>query len=1062
MVLSDLSVKRPVFASVLALLLIAFGLVSFDRLPLREYPDIDPPIVSIETNYPGAAANVVETRITELIEERIAGVEGIKFVESTSEDGESNITVEFDIGRDVDAAANDIRDRVAAIFDDLPEEADPPEIQKVDSNDDVIMWLNLTSDRLTVPELTDYAERYLVDRFSVLDGVARVRVGGGKSFAMRVWLDRTALAARGLTVNDVETALRAENVELPAGNIESVERQFTVRVKRAFRTPEDFARLVLARGQDGYLVRLGDVARVERGARENRTFFRGNGVPMVGLGIIKQSTANTIDVARAAKEEMARVNPTLPNGMAIKQSYDTSVFVEGAIREVYKTLFIAMGLVVLVIFLFLGSVRAMLVPAVTVPVSLIATCIVLYALGFSINLLTLLALVLAIGLVVDDAIVVLENIYRRMDEYQETPLVAAYRGARQVGFAVIATTLVLIAVFVPIAFLQGDVGRLFSEFALTMAAAVAFSSLVALSLSPMLASKLLKPSRAKGPITAFTDKGFRLSQRGYGALLRGALRFPLIAVLIFAGLIGGTVWLYQQISFEYAPKEDRGAFFVIVNGPEGASHAYMREYMDEIEQRLMPLVDNDELIRLLVRTPRSFGNFANFNTGIVIAVLNDWSVRRSAWDIMDDVRGRVADLPGVRAFPVMRQGFGRSIQKPVQFVIGGGTYAELAEWRDILLERIEADNPGLLGIDWDYKETKPQLQVAIDYDRAAELGVTISHIGRTLETMLGSRRVTTYIDAGEEYDVILEGERDTQRTPTNLQNIYVRSERSGRLIPLSNLVRLEEFAASTTLNRYNRIRAITIQANLADQLALGDALSYLENLVREHLPGNVTIDYKGQSQDFKFSGESILFVFVLGIIVVFLVLAAQFESYVHPFIIMLTVPLAMAGGLLGLYLTDSTLNLYSQIGLIMLVGLAAKNGILIVEFANQLRDEGMPFREAILQASEVRLRPIVMTGITTAAGAVPLILSFGAGAETRMVIGVVVLAGVLAATLFTLLIVPVAYDLLARGTGSPGDVERRLKAEGETAPPAGGASTPALAANNGVEAETAKTAAAES
>ncbi|MGD8312377.1 MAG: efflux RND transporter permease subunit, partial [Gammaproteobacteria bacterium] len=816
MILSDISVTRPVLAAVMSLLLIAFGLVSFDRLPLREYPDIDPPVVSIETIYPGAAASVVETRITELIEDRVAGVEGIRFIDSKSEDGRSVINVEFSVKRDVDAAANDIRDRVSTVLDDLPDEADPPEIRKVDSNEDVIMWLNLASGNMSVPELTDYASRYLVDRFSVLDGVARVRVGGGQVYAMRIWLDRRELAARGLTVADVETALRSENVELPAGSIDSGQRQFTVRVKRGFRSADDFARLVLARGADGYLVRLGDVARVERGAAEDRLFFRGNGVPMVGIGIIKQSTANTLAVARAAKAEVRRINPTLPEGMAIKQSYDSSVFVEGAIREVFKTLGIAITLVIAVIYLFLGGVRAMLVPAVTVPVSLIATFSVLLILGYSINILTLLALVLAIGLVVDDAIVVLENIHRRMEEYGESRLVAAFRGTRQVGFAVVATTVVLVAVFVPIAFLQGDVGRLFSEFALTMAAAVSFSSFVALSLSAMLASKILPPVERQGRISVLVDRGFHRVRRGYLKLLRGTLRHAWVVGAVFTAILAGSAWLLQAIPSEYAPKEDRGVFYLLVTAPEGASYKYIAEYMTEIEARMMPLVENGEISRLLVRAPRAFGNYEIFNTGIVINVLNDWSARRSAWEIMDDVRRRLADLPGVRAFPVMRQGFGARVQKPVQFVIGGGTYAELAEWRDILLARIEEDDPGLIGLDWDYKETKPQLQIAIDYDRAADLGVTVNTIGRTLETMLGSRRVTTYIDAGEEYDVILEGERAALRTPTDLDNLYVRSARTGELIPLSNLVRLEEFADSISLNRYNRVRAITLQANLAD------------------------------------------------------------------------------------------------------------------------------------------------------------------------------------------------------------------------------------------------------
>jgi multidrug efflux pump len=1029
MILSDVSVTRPVLAAVLSLLLIAFGLVSFERLPLREYPDIDPPVVSIETIYPGAAASVVETRITELIEDRIAGVEGIRFISSRSEDGRSDISVEFEVGRDVDAAANDIRDRVSAVLDDLPVEADPPEIRKVDSNEEVIMWLNLVSDRMSVPELTDYADRYLVDRFSVLDGVARVRIGGGQVYAMRVWLDRRALAARGLTVADVETALRAENLELPAGSIDSEDRQLTVRVQRSFTTPDDFARLVLARGADGYLVRLGDVARVERTAAEDRLFFRGNGIPMVGIGIIKQSTANTLAVARAAKAEMNRINPALPEGMALKQSYDSSVFVEGAIHEVFKTLAIAIFLVILVIYLFLGSVRAMLVPAVTVPVSLVATFIVLLALDFSINILTLLALVLAIGLVVDDAIVVLENIHRRMEEYGETRLVAAFRGTRQVGFAVVATTVVLVAVFVPIAFLQGDVGRLFSEFALTMAAAVSFSSFVALSLSAMLASRVLPDVSREGWATRLVDQAFRRIRLGYMAALRGSLRHTGVAGTVFVAVLAGSAWLLREIPDEYAPKEDRGVFYLMVTGPEGSSYQFISEYMTEIERRMMPLVESGEVTRLLVRAPRAFGNYEIFNTGIVINVLDDWPERRSAWAIMDEVRTRLADLPGVRVFPVMRQGFGARIQKPVQFVIGGGTYAELAEWRDVLVDRIDADNPGLVGLDWDYKETKPQLRVVIDYERAADLGVTIAAIGRTLETMLGSRRVTTYIDAGEEYDVILEGERATQRTPTNLENIYVRSDRSGRLVPLSNLVRLEEFADSTTLNRYNRVRAITLEANLADGVALGEALDFLEGLVDRYLPGNVIVDYKGQSQDYRNAGGSILFVLLLGTIVVFLVLAAQFESWIHPLVIMLTVPLAMGGALLGLYATGQTLNLYSQIGLIMLVGLAAKNGILIVEFANQLRDAGRPFRDALLEAAGVRLRPIVMTGITTAAGSLPLLLSSGAGTETRVVIGTVILCGVLAATVFTLFVVPVAYDLLARHTGSPGDRRRRLEKE---------------------------------
>lgn len=1030
MIISDISVKRPVFASVISLLLIAFGLVSFDRLSLREYPDIDPPVVTVEVSYPGAPANIVETRITEVIEERIAGVEGIEFIQSSSQDGESNVSIEFSIGRDVDSAANDIRDRIAGVQDNLPEEAEPPEVQKVDSSDDVVIWQNLASSNMTVPELTDYAERYLVDQYSTLDGVARIRVGGSQRYAMRVWLDRQNLAAKGLSVTDVERALRAENIELPAGSLESEQRLFKARVDRNFTDASKFASLVLAEGSDGYLIRLGDVARVELGLEEDRTFFRGNGIPMVGIGVVKQSTANTIEVARNVKELTERLNKNLPEGMSIEQSYDASVFIEAAINEVYTTLFIAIACVVTVIYLFLGSVRAMLIPAVTVPVSIIATFILVYTLGFSINLLTLLALVLAIGLVVDDAIVVLENVTRRLQTYKETPLVAAFRGTRQVGFAVIATTLVLISVFVPITFLEGDVGRLFTEFALTIAAAVAFSSLVALTLSPMLSSKILKQDNQKPALAVrATSRAVNFLRDGYMRILKTAFRAPLLGVVLFFGLLLGTSMLYPNINQEFTPREDRGAFFLLVNGPEGSSYEYIKTYMDEIESRMMKYVDNGEARRLLVRAPRAWGSIENFSGGIVIVILEDWSKRRSAFAIMDEVRESMSELPGVRAFPIMRQGLGGGTGKPVQFVVGGSTYEELARWRDILVTKIEENNPGFVGLDSDYKETRPQLDFIVNYDRAADLGVTISEIGRTLETMLGGRNVTTFLERGEEYDVIIEGERDTQRSFDDVKNIYVRSERTNQLIPLSNLISIDEYGAAETLSRYNRVRAITLEANLNDKLTLGGALAHLEQLVRDELPETAVVDYKGQSRDFINSGSSIVFVFLLGLAVVFLVLAAQFESFIHPFVIMLTVPLAMGGGLLGLYLTGFSLNIYSEIGLIMLVGLAAKNGILIVEFANQLRDQGKDFDDALLEAAHTRFRPIVMTGLTTMAGTIPLILSSGAGAETREVIGTVMLAGVLAATIFTLFIVPIAYRLLTRKTRSPQAISRQLESE---------------------------------
>ncbi|MFO7909500.1 MAG: efflux RND transporter permease subunit [Halomonas sp.] len=1029
MVISDISVQRPVLATVLAALIVAFGLLALERLPLQEYPSIDPPVVGIDTRYPGASASIVETRITQLLEDRISGVEGIEVISSSSEDGRSSINVEFSLDMDIDAAANDIRDRISGSLDNLPEEADPPEVQKADSSSDVVLWMSLSGENYSMAELTDYADRYLVDSLSVLPGVSQVRVGGGREYAMRVWLDADALAARQLTVGDVEQVLRDENVELPGGAVESQERQFIVRLPRNFSTPKDFRSLVLAESESGYLIRLNDVARVEIGSVEERTIFRGNGTPLVGLGLMKQSTANVLEISRGAQAEMERLQTTLPDDMSLSLNFDASVFVSGAIKEVMITLFVSMGLVVIVIFAFLGNIRTTFIPAITVPIALIGTFAALAVMGFTINLLTLLALVLAIGLIVDDAIVVLENIHRRMQEYGETPLVAAFRGSRQIAFAVVATTLVLIAVFVPLSFLQGDIGRLFSEFALTLAAAVALSSVLALTLTPMMASKILSSNAHEGPVARATHRVLDAARRTYRRMLTGVLTLRWLVVVAFFALVGAMLWLNEQLPNEYTPQEDRGNFFVIVNGPPGATYSYMLDYMDEIEARMLPMLDDGEVERVLVRAPRGWGNIENFNGGFVIVNLADWDERRSAWPIMQDVRESLSDLPGVRAFPVMRQGFGGRTEKPVQFVLGGGTYEQLAEWRDTLIEHIEDDNPRLSGLESDFEESQPQLRVDIDYTRAAALGVTITEIGRTLETLLGGRSVTRYVDNGQEYDVILEAESGANPSPRSLEDIRVRSARSGELIPLASLVTLTDFAGPSNLNRFNRLRAVTIEADLVDGYPLGEALEYLDNAVNEILPAEAQTDVKGASRDYQEASGATTFLLALGVLVVFLVLAGQFESFVHPFVIMLTVPLAISGALFALFITGQSLNIYSQVGLVMLIGLAAKNGILIVEFTNQLRDQGFAFRDALIDASTTRLRPILMTAITTMAGAIPLIISTGPGAESRLVIGTVIMAGVGAATLFTLFVVPVAYDLLARRTGSPKAISHQLERE---------------------------------
>jgi len=1028
MFLSDVSIRRPVLATVFSILLIVFGVISFSRLPVREYPDIDPPVVSVESRYPGAAAAVVETRVTQVVEDAISGIEGIRSVDSVSRDGISEVTVEFYIDRDLEAAVNDVRDRISRILDNLPDEAEPPEIFKVDSNSSVIMWLNLVSDRMDGLDLTDYAQRFLVDRFSVLDGVARVWVGGARRYAMRIWLDRQAMAAQEVTTTDVEQALRAQNLELPAGRVESTRKEFTVRVTRLFNNAEDFGRLVVRQGRDGHLIRLRDFARVERGAEDNRSVLRGNRIPMVGLGIVRQSKANTLDVAHAVKREAEVVNKTLPEGMQLIQSYDTSVFIEASILEVYKTLAITAVLVVAVLFLFLGSFRATLVPALTVPVSLIASFAVLWIMDFSVNLLTLLAMILAIGMVVDDAIVVLENIFRRIQQ-GEPPLLAALKGTRQVGFAVIATTLVLVAVFVPITFMQGNTGRLFSEFAIALAGAVCLSSLVALTLSPMMCSRILKARPLGTP-----QRYGRLSRlqeatsEHYGRLLTGLMKRKWVVAVIFAISLTSIPLFYALIDKEYSPLEDRGAFFVIADGPEGAGFDKSYEMLERMEGVLMPLYEKGEATRVLLRVPASFASTNEVNSVRGIVVLSPWSERdRSMQEIMAAVNRQLAALPGYRAFTVARRGLGGGAGKPIEFVLGGSDYEELARWRDVLIARAQ-ENRGLSNLESDYKETKPQLEVFIDKDRAADLGVSIAQIGRTLETMLGFRKVTTYIDRGEEYDVILEGKKEQKQTPTDIRNIYVRSETGSELIPLSGLVSLREFADSAAKNRFNRLRSITLSTTLADGYLLGDALTYLEKITREELGSAPVINYKGQSREFVDASRALVFAFGLSLLIVFLVLAAQFESFVHPLTIMLTVPLAVAGALGGLYLAGSSLNVYSQVGILVLIGLAAKNGILIVEFANQLRNEGKPIADAILESARTRLRPVLMTSVSTAIGAIPLVLATGAGAESRFTIGVVIISGVVLSTALTLFLVPVAYSLLARFTSSANRVEREIEA----------------------------------
>jgi multidrug efflux pump len=1021
--LSDLSVKRPVFAAVLAILLCVIGVVGFFSLSVREYPDVDPPVVSVETTYTGAAASVVESRITQVLEEQLSGVEGLQTITSRSQDGRSDISIEFAPGRDIDAAANDVRDRVGSAAEDLPEEALAPEVRKVDADASPIMFLVFSKPDWTRLQLSDYVDRSVVDRFSSIDGVARVFIGGEARPSMRVWMNPERLAAFRLTPADVENALRTQNVELPAGRIESAAQNVTLRVDRPFTTTQEFTSLVVGRGADGYLVRLGDIARVEEGPENPYSAFRVNGAPAVGLGIVRQSGANTLAVAQATKDMVETVRPTLPPGMSVTVGSDESLFISRAIEKVWATLAEAAVLVVLVIYLFLGSWRATLIPAVTVPICLLASFFVLWIVGFSINLLTLLAMVLAIGIVVDDAIVVLENIYHRIEQ-GEPPLAASYEGARQVGFAIISTTLVVCAVFVPVSFLAGQTGLLFRELAVAMIGAIAFSGFLALSLTPMLCSKLLRHSE-RGKVATWIDDRFQRIEGSYARGLDRTLRKPMIPVVAVLVFLGGAGALFMTLKSELVPSEDVGILSANISAPEGTGFEAMDRYMLQAQAKLLPLVDEGAVRAVITRTPGGFGASDDFNSGNFIVFLKPWEEREgtTTQEVVDEVNKTLGQMPAIRGNASVRSSIGRGRGQPINFVIAGNTYEELARARDRIIAAA-AQNPGIVNLDSDYKETKPQLRIEVDTTRAGDLGVSVSDVSQALQSLLGSRRVSTYVDRGEEYRVIVQAEAGARATETNLAQIYVRA-RGGELIPLSNLVTLRDTAGARDLGRYNKLRSITLQGGLASGYSLGEALTFLEQEAAK-APEVTAFGYRGESQAFRETGGSIVLVFALTILVVYLLLAAQFESFVHPLVIITTVPLAVGGGVIGLALMGQTLNLYSQVGVVMLVGLAAKNGILIVEFANQLRDAGKDIGEAIREASLRRLRPILMTSIATTAGAVPLMLAGGAGAAARQAIGVVVVWGVSLSTIITLFLIPLLYARLARYTGSPDAVTRRL------------------------------------
>ncbi|MEO7245514.1 MAG: efflux RND transporter permease subunit [Rubrivivax sp.] len=1012
MKLSQTAVRRPVFATVLSLLIVLIGLVSFDRLSVREYPRIDEPIVTVRTDLTGASSEVIESQVTKPLEDSIAGIEGVDIITSISRSERSQITVRFKLEKDPDNAAADVRDRVSRVRGRLPAAVDEPIIAKVEADATPTIWLAFTSSTLSPLEITDLINRIVKPRLQTVPGVADIQVGGDRAYAMRIWLDADKLAAHQLTVQDVEDALRRQNLEVPAGRIESQQREFSVTARTDLNTVPQFAGIAL-RVANGYTVRLRDVARIEEAAASERSRVRLNGVPSISTGVIRNATANPLEVSAGVRAVMPQIQRDLPDSVTVVQANDNSVFIDRSIKAVYRTVAEAVVLVALVVFVFLRTLRASIIPLVTIPVSLIGSFALIAAAGFTINTLTLLALVLAIGLVVDDAIVVLENIYRHIEEGLP-PFQAALKGIREISFAVVAMTLTLAAVFAPLVFTPGRTGRLFGEFALTLAGAVVVSGFVALTLTPMMCSKLLR----QNPSPNRFDRGMESLLVGLSDRYRLALGWALdrrwIVLLVMLAAAGTSAWLYNQMKSELAPIEDRGVIIMPVRAPDGSTLGFTARYLDAIDAIGAEFPEFDRRFMFMG------GGVVSQGTALFRTV--DWTERsRTTRDLVQALLPKVSALPGVSAFPITPPSLGQGFRsRPLEFVIQtSAPYTELAQVAQSMLTEM-ARNPGIVQPDIDLQLNKPEIFMEVERDRAADMGVSVETVARTVETMLGGRNVTRYKRDADQYDVIVQTESRGRSTPEDIERLFVRG-RNDTMLPLSSLVRVREAVSPRELNHFNQRRSVTITANLAPGYSQGEALTFMDETAARVLPQGYVTELNGVSREFRSSSGALSLVFVLALLFIFLVLAAQFESFIDPFVILIAVPLSSVGALVALNLTGGTLNVYSQIGLITLVGLISKHGILIVEFSNQLRKQGRSVRDAVIESATLRLRPILMTTGAMVLGALPLALADGAGAESRQQIGWVIVGGMSLGTLLTVFVVPTVYTLLARRR-TPGEI----------------------------------------
>ncbi len=1026
--LSSLSIRRPVLASVMSIVIVLFGVISFFYLGVREYPSVDPPIVTVSTTYVGANADVIESQITEPLEEAINSVAGIRTLTSVSRQGQSTVTVEFDLEVDLEAGANDVRDQVARAQRNLPPDADPPTVRKADADSSPIIFLNINSDRRDLLDLTAIAENTFKEQLQTIPGVSEINIWGAKRYSMRLWMDPLKLAAYGVTPLDIQDALSRENVELPSGRIEGMVTELSVRTMGRLTTPEEFNNLIV-KEENGRKVRFEDIGYAELEAQNMRTVLKRNGIPMVGVVAIPQPGSNQLDIAEEFYNRVERIERNLPEDIQLAIGFDTTEYIQASVNEVQQTILIALSLVIMVIFLFLRDWRSTLIPIIVIPIALIGAFFIMYVAGFSINVLTMLAIVLAIGLVVDDAIVVLENIYAKMEA--GLPAVeAGILGAKEIFFAVVATSLALVSVFLPILFLGGQTGRLFREFGVVIAGAVIISSFVALTLTPMLSTKILSRGAEKNRFYQMTEPFFEWLNNVYKNSLESFMKVRWMAFVIMAVVAGFIVLLYANIQQELAPLEDRGQMRIVANAPEGATFEYMDNYVDQMIEAVQE--NTPELVAMNTVTSPGFGAAGSVNSAFGFIRLTDRRERdRSQQEIADHLTGVLGNMTAARTFVTQPQSIGsRRGGLPVQFVLQAQTLEELEE---VIPEfMVAANNHEVFTIaDIDLKFNQPELQISIDRDRARSLGVSVRDIAQTLQLSLSGNRFGLFIMDGKQYDIIGQMERQFRNEPIDLRTIYVRNG-NGDLIQIDNLVTIQESSSPPQLFRFNRFNSATISAGLAPGYTIGDGIDAMNEIAEQVLPQTIFTDLAGPSRDFAESAASLNFIFMLAIVLIYLVLAAQFESFRDPFIILFTVPLAIFGTLLSLWYFDQTLNIFSQIGAIMLIGLIAKNGILIVEFANQRQEQGMSVMDSIMEAAAVRFRPILMTSISTILGILPIALAFGAGAESRTSMGIAVIGGLLIGSIFTLYVIPSVYSYFASDKLAKKElVERAQKADKE-------------------------------